>query len=187
MMDATKKHLEWLNSNFVIALFTVVLAGTSWLQWKALIDANTTGDKNLVLSQRAYLTIGKPEGILPGVRVPVRNFGHAPAKLLEVPLEYMRVDMTSNVAIDRHRIDTPPGAVAISPGEASNFALMLTLPILRPDVESLVKNGHQKLLVSGKIRFDTGFKDEDTVLLNLVYEQDGWKNVNEGIERNLRN
>jgi hypothetical protein len=115
-------------SNAVIALFTIVLAVVSALQWKALLDANKTADSNLVLSQCAYLSIGKPEVIPAGLRVPIHNVGHAPATIrASSHLRYGRFSFPDMEGLESHQVQfTQQGSnpVVISPGEASNFAFL---------------------------------------------------------------
>ena len=109
---------------------------------------------------------------------------------LELPssLKYGRVSLPSMQALDSHQgpfTQNGNNPVVISPGDASNFAFMLTLPPVGCDNES-VKSGKELLFVTGDIVFDNGFKQDKTLWLNLSCSNGQWTNINEGVEFNLR-
>jgi hypothetical protein len=87
-------------SGFVTATATIVIAYLTFQyvtyskkQWETMRDANTLAKTNLIVSQRAYVTIGRKDGVIGEFIVPTspkaiarivfyfQNNGHVPAKI----------------------------------------------------------------------------------------------------------
>ena len=182
-----------LKDNVRIAIEVAAIGAALWLGCLTLGSlregrkANEISNRNLLMTQRAYLSVGEIGPFGPGIRIRLNNVGHAPAKIISGSFTFERVSMPQNVELE-HKAASIAGGATILPGTASDFALMFTLPLIPPEVKSAIDSGAQLVVVDGNVTFDIGFDKSDTIGIHTTYnhETKSWSHINEGLGVDFR-
>ena len=178
-----KEHAVEMVGVLVVGIYTCV----NYNQLGATQDANRIASETLTSTQRAYLSEGDIERTPAGIKIHILNFGHAQAKILSGSLMYSRVAVPQNILLDRRESPVPPDE--ISPGQASEFVLVVDLPKLSPEDQVAVSAVSQLLAIDGSLTFDTGFHTADKLHILGAFEpkENRWTHINAGVRVDLPN
>lgn len=175
---------------FEVAALIVVVFYTVYAREQAqrMLVANQLSRDSLMLGQRAYLAVGIAEQIAPGIKIPITNIGHVPAKIITGSFTYLRVTYPRMDIIDKRSKLLETDKLVIAPGDTSTFSVFLAIPELSPVDQGAVDAGKQFLAINGTMTFDTGFNSTDTVLVNFSFDQSTkrWTRTSEGRSINFR-
>jgi len=142
----------------------------------AAIIADSLTNRNLELSQRAYLSYGVPTEYPSNHQlvIPIWNYGHKECDSIVAILEYATVrPQTKPVIFMFHVIDTIIARrIQIQPGRDSAYAIYITLPALSQKTLQEVQSHKQQIVVMGTIIYDTGFLKMDRLLITVTYNPD---------------
>ena len=166
-------------AKFAVECFGLAVAAClAWLTYENLVEirkqtpsvveATGIANRNFEVSQRAYLSFGTPDsGSGRTLRIPIENFGHVAVDSILAVFSYLIIQINSD-AIPQYETSTVY-VHPIRPGSGSDFALYVNLPRLPPRAVQAIESGKEKVAVSGRIIYDTGFFKMDTLVILVYY------------------
>lgn len=150
------------------------------LQTPAIITATNTSNRNLEISQRAYLRAEFPQYSLDKmVKIPIINYGNIPCKTISTnitciifkikpnqPKHVFLPENRINVFIKKYFIVTHSDI--ITPNSNSDYSIYIELPVNDKLIND-IKAGRKQLSIMGNMKYDTGFNHVDSVSICFTY------------------